>query len=65
MAEDENIMIEADAISLEDSEDSVVEDIDVTSIIPFIQDRYKRAEDYRYQDEQRWLKAYRNYRGLY
>ena len=22
-------------------------------------------EDYRYQDEQRWLKAYRNYRGLY
>ena len=65
MAEDENIMIEADAISLEDSEDSVVEDIDVTSIIPFIPDRYKRAEDYRYQDEQRWLKAYRNYRGLY
>ena len=65
MAEDENIMIEADAISLEDSEDSVVEDIDVTSIIPFIQDRYKRAEDYRYQDEQRWLKDYRNYRGLY
>ena len=65
MAEDENVMIEADAISLEDTEDSVVDDVDVTSIIPFIQDRYKRAEDYRYQDEQRWLKAYRNYRGLY
>jgi len=28
-------------------------------------ERYKRSEDYRYQDEQRWLKAYRNYRGLY
>ena len=65
MAEDENVMIEADSISLEDTEDSVVDDVDVTSIIPFIQDRYKRAEDYRYQDEQRWLKAYRNYRGLY
>ena len=65
MAEDENVMIEADSISLEDTEDSVVEDVDVTSIIPYIHDRYKRAEDYRYQDEQRWLKAYRNYRGLY
>ena len=32
MAEDENIMIEADAISLEDSEDSVVEDIDRMSL---------------------------------
>tara|TARA_R110000744_G_scaffold10939_1_gene33677 strand:+ start:8090 stop:10246 length:2157 start_codon:yes stop_codon:yes gene_type:complete len=67
MAEDENVMIEDDAIALEDvSKDSVAEeDSDVSSIIPFIQDRYSRAEDYRYQDEQRWLKAYRNYRGLY
>ncbi len=65
MAEDENVMIEDDAISLEDVDDSNVEDVDVSSIIPFIKDRFKRAEDYRYQDEQRWLKAYRNYRGLY
>ena len=65
MAEDENVMIEADSISLEDVEDSATEDADVSSIIPFIQERFKRAEDYRYQDEQRWLKAYRNYRGLY
>ena len=41
MAEDENIMIEADAISLEDTEDSVTEDVDVTSIIPFIHERFK------------------------
>ena len=65
MAEDENVMIEDDAISLEDVDDSNAEDVDVSSIIPFIKDRFKRAEDYRYQDEQRWLKAYRNYRGLY
>jgi len=65
MAEDENVMIEDDAISLEDVEDSNAEDVDVSSIIPFIRERFKRAEDYRYQDEQRWLKAYRNYRGLY
>ena len=25
----------------------------------------QKAEDARYSDEQRWLKAYRNYRGIY
>ena len=40
-------------------------DSDVAGIIPFIMERYRRAEDYRYQDEERWLRAYRNYRGLY
>ena len=64
MAEDE-IMIEDDAIALEDTEDTVVQDADVSNIIPFIMERYQRAEDYRYQDEERWLRAYRNYRGLY
>ena len=64
MDEDE-IMIEDDAIALEDSDDTSVSDVDVSNIIPFIMERYKRSEDYRYQDEERWLKAYRNYRGLY
>ena len=64
MAEEE-IMIEDDAIALEDTDDSVVEDADVSSIIPFIYERYQRSEDYREQDEDRWLRAYRNYRGLY
>ena len=64
MAEDE-IMIEDDAIALEDTEDTVSEDVDVSNIIPFVMERYQRAEDYRYQDEERWLRAYRNYRGLY
>jgi hypothetical protein len=64
MADDE-IMIEDDAIALEDAEDTVVEDADVSNIIPFVMEKYQRAEDYRYQDEERWLRAYRNYRGLY
>ena len=51
MADDE-IMIEDDAVVLEDAEDSVAEDADVTNIIPFIMERYRRAEDYRYQDEE-------------
>ena len=64
MAEEE-IMIEDDAIALEDTDDSAVVDADVSKIIPFIMERYSRSEDYRYQDEERWLRAYRNYRGLY
>jgi len=62
---DDDIMIEDDAIALEDTDDSVQADIGVSSIIPFIQERYQKAEDYRYQDEERWIRAYRNYRGLY
>ena len=64
MAEDE-IMIEDDAIALEDTDDTSTTDIDVSNIIPFVMDRYKKSEDYRYHDEERWLRAYRNYRGLY
>ena len=63
--ENENVMIEDDAIALEDSVDTNESDSEVNNIIGFVYDRYKRAYDYRYQDEQRWLTAYRNYRGLY
>ena len=58
MAEEDNeVFIEDEAVALEDTDNS--------SIIPFILERYKRSEDYRRQDEERWLKAYRNYRGIY
>ena len=30
-----------------------------------VKNRFQKAEDARYSDEQRWLKAYRNYRGIY
>ena len=65
MAEDSDVFIEDDAIVLEDSEDTTVDDADTSKIIPFIMERYGRAEDYRRQDEERWLRAYRNYRGIY
>ena len=64
MAEEEIIM-DDDAIALEDSEESTITDVDVTNIIPFVMERYQRAEDYRNNDEERWLRSYRNYRGLY
>ena len=65
MAEDTDVFIEDDAIVLEDSEDTNMDDSDTSKIIPFIMERYSRAEDYRRQDEERWLRAYRNYRGIY
>ena len=62
---EDDMMIEDDAIALEDSDDTSTSDADVTSIIPFIMKRYDRSDEYRYQDEERWLRAYKNYRGLY
>ena len=35
------------------------------SLVSYIESRYNRAQDRRYTDEDRWLQAYRNYRGLY
>jgi hypothetical protein len=37
----------------------------VSSIVSFVEQRFKRAEDSRQADETRWLRAYRNYRGIY
>ena len=58
-------MVESEAVSLEDSKDTATTDVHTTNIIPFVMERFYRAEDYRELDEQRWLRAYRNYRGLY
>ena len=35
------------------------------SLISFIEKRYSKSEESRRTDEDRWLRAYRNYRGLY
>ena len=64
MAEEINEMFETDEVTAaEDADDSIFEQ--KSSVVAFVHDRYNRAEDARYGDEQRWLKAYRNYRGLY
>ena len=63
--EEDDILIEDDAIALDDTDNSIEYDADVSNIIPYVMERYRRAEDYRNQDEERWLRSYRNYRGLY
>ena len=52
-----------DVVAAEDSLDKIFKE--KGSVVGFVKERYKRSEDSRYADEQRWLKAYRNYRGLY
>ena len=57
-------MFETDeVVAAESGLDSIFEE--KSSVVSFVGERYKRSEDHRYADEQRWLRAYRNYRGLY
>jgi len=64
MAEIDDISFDTDdVIAAETEEDKLLEN--VNSIVTFVGDRYKRAEDARLGDEDRWMRAYRNYRGLY
>ena len=37
----------------------------ISPLIQHVQECYKKAEDARRIDEERWLRAYRNYRGIY
>lgn len=36
-----------------------------SSLLSFVKERYSRSRQKRLMDEQRWLQAYRNYRGIY
>jgi hypothetical protein len=64
---DENNFMETDASSslddIKDTENS--DDPKSGSIVQLVEERFSKAEDARFVDEQRWMSAYRNYRGLY
>ena len=64
MAEIEDLSFETDeVVAAESNEDSLFANVD--SLIGFVTERFNRAEDARYTDEDRWLRSYRNYRGIY
>ena len=64
MAEINDLSFETDEVTAaEDTKDSIF--TEASSVVSFVKQRYSRSEDSRYSDEQRWLRAYRNYRGLY
>ena len=62
--ENDEIHIEDDAISLEDVK-TPEDEFNIGGIVDHVYERYSKAEDYRENDEDRWLRAYRNYRGIY
>ena len=64
MAEIDDLSFETDdVVAAESSEDSLFTSL--SSIVTFVAERFKRAEDSRLGDEERWLRSYRNYRGIY
>ena len=66
MAEEDNVNKQSEMF--ETDEVSVIQDgdeLDAHGVVSYVTSRFKRAEDARYTDESRWLRAYRNYRGLY
>ena len=71
---EEDDIFESDELSMDEATSSYVEDAPdnevysdptVGRIVSFVDDRYQKAEKARYSDEQRFIKAYQNYRGIY
>ena len=63
MAENDEMMFETDdVVAAKDGKDTL---FTASSVVSYVTDRFTRAEDARLGDEERWLRAYRNYRGLY
>ena len=57
--------IEDDSINLKDAENINAEDKVTGPIVQLLLEKYNKAETTRRIDEERWLRAYRNYRGIY
>ena len=64
MAENEELNFDTDeVVAAEGMDDSIFSS--KSSLLTFVGERFRRSEDARRSDEDRWLRAYRNYRGLY
>jgi hypothetical protein len=53
------------SMSLPDAKNKIDDVFLGNSIIDLVEGRYNRAKEARRYDEERWLRAYRNYRGIY
>ena len=52
-------------ITLDDVKETHDEPTELRNVVKYVMERYRKAEDTRRQDEDRWLQSYRNYRGIY
>ena len=64
--EEENLNPDSvEMIAIEDSTGEMSVDTPSGQIVSYVEDRFSKAETARQTDEYRWLRAYKNYRGLY
>ncbi len=64
--EEDNVSIDSEkTVAIEDITVNSLSDNSVGDIVGFIKGKYQKAETSRRGDEERWIQAYRNYRGLY
>ena len=52
-------------LALDDVKNKEDEGVSIDGLVSYINERYTRSEESRRKDETRWLRAYRNYRGIY
>ena len=52
-------------LALDDVKNKEDAGVSIDGLVSYINERYTRSEESRRKDETRWLRAYRNYRGLY
>jgi len=61
----ENAMESEQSSAIEDVKDSAYSDPKSGNIFNYVQSKYRKASDARETEENRWLKSYQNYRGIY
>ncbi len=54
-----------ETVALPDAKKNDTVDPKSGNIVSYVMDQFNTSETARYNDEQRWLSAYRNYRGIY
>jgi len=59
------IMDREETSAIEDMDKDIYSDPKAGQIVQFVKEKYSKAETSRRIDEERWIQAYRNYRGLY
>ena len=52
-------------IRLEEDGDVVEENLEYQNLVSYVNSQFKRAKDARFNEEDRWLSAFRDYRGEY
>lgn len=52
-------------VALEEDGDVEQENTEYSGVFSFIEGQFRRSKEHRRTDEDRWLTAYRNYRGIY